>query len=88
MWIESDDSVALVTGDTIHHPFQLAEPDVAFVSDDDVARARTSREGILGEAAARSALVLGTHFPTSPAGHLVADGAVWRFEAAPGEPVG
>ncbi|QXC62354.1 MBL fold metallo-hydrolase [Aquihabitans sp. G128] len=88
LWIESGDAVALVTGDTIHHPFQLAEPAVAFVSDDDVALARTSRDDVLAEAAARSALVLGTHFPTEPVGRLAPDGEVWRFEAAPGEPVG
>ncbi len=87
LWIESAGEVALITGDVIHHPFQCAEPAIAFVSDDDAGLALTTRSALLARAQDRGALVLGTHFPTSPAGRLSTDGDAWRFDPVDGTPV-
>jgi len=82
LWIESDGDVALLTGDFMHHPVQLAEPDWAEVGDDDADLARTTRRRMIQHAAETGALVLGTHFATRPAGRIVADGDVWAFVPA------
>lgn len=79
LWIESDGGSALITGDVIHHPLQCAEPAVAFVSDHDAEHARATRQALLAAAAESGVLMLGTHFPTRPAGTVVAEAGAWRF---------
>jgi glyoxylase-like metal-dependent hydrolase (beta-lactamase superfamily II) len=83
LWIESEGATALVTGDFLHHPVQCAEPAWAEVGDLDREEARATRRRMLRRAAETGALFLGTHFPTRPAGRIVADGAAWRFVAIP-----
>jgi glyoxylase-like metal-dependent hydrolase (beta-lactamase superfamily II) len=80
LWVESEGEVAVITGDAIHHPVQCAEPTLGFVADHTPEAARTTRADLLGRAADRGALVLGTHFATAPGGRVVPDGDVWRFE--------
>ena len=63
----------------MHHPVQFAEPQLAEIADADVEVARATRARMLGEMARTGALVLGTHFPTRPAGRVVVDGDAWRF---------
>lgn len=79
LWIQSDGEMAVITGDVIHHPVQCAEPALGFVSDHAPEMARTTRDALLRRVAGLDALMLGTHFPTSPAGSLQSDGDVWRF---------
>ena len=83
LWIEptSADEVVLITGDCVHHPVQLAEPDWAETADIDAVLARDTRRRVFAEAASRDAVVFGTHFPTRSAGRIVPDGDVWRFVA-------
>ena len=81
MWIESEGEHALITGDFMHHPVQFAEPQLAEIADADVDVARATRARMLREMARTGALVLGTHFPSRPAGRVKADGDVWRFVA-------
>src|SRR5262245_40012696 len=86
LWLDGGgDRLALVTGDTLHHPIQCSELELDFAGDGDTAAARATRRRLLGEAADAGALVLGTHFPTRPAGTLTANGdggAGWRFVPA------
>src|SRR5262245_30638616 len=83
LWLDGGgERLALITGDALHHPIQCSELELAWVSDEDAAAARTTRRRLLAEAAEAGALVLGTHFPTCPAGTLTANedgGAGWRF---------
>jgi glyoxylase-like metal-dependent hydrolase (beta-lactamase superfamily II) len=79
MWIESGGATVLVSGDFLHHPVQCAEPSWAEIGDEDAGLARATRRAMLERAARTGALFLGTHFPTAPAGRVVADGATWRF---------
>ncbi|MFN8023710.1 MAG: MBL fold metallo-hydrolase [Acidimicrobiales bacterium] len=76
---QSDERI-LVTGDFVHHPVQLSEPQWAEIADVDVELARATRRRMFADAAERQLFVIGTHFPTAPAGRVVADGEVWRFE--------
>ncbi len=70
---------AVVTGDFIHHPVQCAEPDWKEIGDVDPHTARVTRRRLLGQLAASSILVVGSHFPTASAGRIVAEGQQWRF---------
>ena len=79
LWITSGEQTALITGDFMHHPVQFAELDLAEVGDVDIEAARASRRRMIAEAVSRDALIVGTHFPSKPAGHAVADGDAWRF---------
>jgi glyoxylase-like metal-dependent hydrolase (beta-lactamase superfamily II) len=86
LWLTSGGATALITGDAIHHPVQCAEPGLAFVADADPDRTAATRASMLREATTSEALVLGTHFPTVPGGHVAADGPVWRFTPDLGRP--
>jgi glyoxylase-like metal-dependent hydrolase (beta-lactamase superfamily II) len=81
LWVESDGARALVTGDFVHHPVQCAEPGWSEVGDDDADLARTTRRRMLASVADADVLVVGTHFPTRSAGHVVTAGDAWRFVA-------
>jgi hypothetical protein len=67
---------------------QLAFPDWPEVGDADPQRATTTRHAVFAAAAAAEALFVGTHYPTRPAGRVVADGAVWRFAPVDGDVIG
>lgn len=82
LWIAAGDETVLLTGDFMHHPVQFAQPELAEVGDADIEGARLTRRRMIEEAAARDALIIGTHFPTRPAGHAVPDGDTWRFVPA------
>jgi glyoxylase-like metal-dependent hydrolase (beta-lactamase superfamily II) len=84
LWLTSGAHTALLTGDVIHHPVQCAEPELSFVSDDDVELARATRRALLATAADTATLVLGTHFPTAPGGRVVPNGGAWRFDPQAG----
>jgi glyoxylase-like metal-dependent hydrolase (beta-lactamase superfamily II) len=79
--IRSQGAEAVITGDLMHHPVQCAEPHWQSHYDHDPDAARTTRRRFLGEQADRPVLVLGTHFAAPTAGHVVRDGAAWRFVA-------
>jgi glyoxylase-like metal-dependent hydrolase (beta-lactamase superfamily II) len=84
--IESGGERALITGDAVHHPLQLAEGSLSF-GDADLARAASTRVDLLDAAAADQRLVFGTHFPTHPMGRVVDDAEGRRFDPVPGEVV-
>lgn len=79
LWVESEGEVGLITGDFLHHPVQCADPEIAEVADVDAELGRETRRRLMATAAERGALFIGTHFPTAPAGHVVAEGEAFRF---------
>jgi glyoxylase-like metal-dependent hydrolase (beta-lactamase superfamily II) len=81
LWVESDGDVALLLGDFMHSPLQFAEPHLAEIADADADLARETRARMLRGLARSGALVLGAHFPSRPAGRVVADGDAYRFVA-------
>jgi glyoxylase-like metal-dependent hydrolase (beta-lactamase superfamily II) len=78
--IRSRGEEALITGDFIHHPCQIARPDWASTADSDPHAARQTRERMLGLLADSPTLVIGTHFAAPTAGLIVRDGAVYRLK--------
>lgn len=79
--IESGGHRALITGDMAHHPVQWAEPGWGFVGDWDASMAIDSRRRIADEHGDDGTVVLGTHYATPTAGHIVRVGDGWRFVA-------
>jgi glyoxylase-like metal-dependent hydrolase (beta-lactamase superfamily II) len=71
---------ALITGDCVHHPVQLAHPGIGACVDIDPARAETTRRALLGSLAGTDTLLLGTHFAPPTAGRVVAHGDAYRLE--------
>ena len=77
--IRSDGEEALITGDFMHHPCQIARPAWSSTADCDPDAARRTRERMLGELCGRPVLVIGTHFAGATAGHVVRDGEAYRL---------
>ncbi len=74
---------ALITGDCIHHPCQMARTDWCSSADFDQAQGRATREGLLERTAETDVLVIGTHFATPTAGYVKRDGeGRYRLEVA------
>jgi glyoxylase-like metal-dependent hydrolase (beta-lactamase superfamily II) len=78
--IRSQGQEALITGDFAHHPIQMARPGWAAEVDYDKAASTATRRRMFGSLAGTRTLVIGTHFAAPCAGHVVADGDVWRLE--------
>ncbi len=72
---------ALITGDMVHHPAQIARPEWSCFLDHDGARSADVRRAVFAGAADTATLVIGTHFVAPSAGRLVADGEGFRFDA-------
>ena len=82
MRLEGGDSAAVITGDLMHHPIQVAEPEWGSHFDTDLGEARKTRRAFCERYAGTGALVLGTHFHHPTAGRIVRHGETWRFAAA------
>ena len=78
--IESRGETAVITGDALHHPCQMAHPEWRPSVDTYPDRAEATTRKLLGDAADSGALFIGTHFAAPTAGRVVRDGAAWRFE--------
>jgi glyoxylase-like metal-dependent hydrolase (beta-lactamase superfamily II) len=72
---------ALITGDFLHHPCQIAHPDWSSTADWDAEQAHRTRLRMYRELADRPVLVLGTHFAGATAGRIVRDGEGFRLDA-------
>jgi glyoxylase-like metal-dependent hydrolase (beta-lactamase superfamily II) len=73
---------AVITGDLMHHPVQVAEPGWNSHFDSDAAEARATRRAFCERYAGRPVTVLGTHFHHPTAGRIVRHGESWRFAVA------
>ncbi|HTR64885.1 MAG TPA: hypothetical protein VMH85_03875, partial [Terriglobales bacterium] len=80
--IRSDGEEAIIMGDMIHHPIQIADASIGSLTDVDLAMARTTRQGFLLAHCDQDVLVLGTHFPTPAAGRIVRDEHGWRLDTS------
>lgn len=77
--IESAGQRAVVTGDMMHHPCQIAHPEWSSTADVDAAASAATRAEFLARFGDQPTLVIGTHFATPTAGHIVRDGDGWRL---------
>ena len=78
--ITSRGEEALITGDFMHHPCQIARPEWSSTADSDPAEAAHTRQQMLTRLADTSILVIGTHFAGRTAGRVVRDGEAFRLE--------
>jgi glyoxylase-like metal-dependent hydrolase (beta-lactamase superfamily II) len=79
--IESKGQRAVITGDMTHSPIQFSLPALASHADTDGPMAIATRQAFVARYGGTPTLVIGTHFAGPTAGHIVADGTSWRFEA-------
>jgi glyoxylase-like metal-dependent hydrolase (beta-lactamase superfamily II) len=78
--ISSGGDEALITGDMVHHPAQIARPDWSCFLDHDGTMSAMVRRTVFAEAAKESMLVIGTHFVAPSAGRIAVDGDGFRFD--------
>jgi glyoxylase-like metal-dependent hydrolase (beta-lactamase superfamily II) len=79
--IRSQGRDALITGDCIHHPCQMARLEWCSSADYDREQGKRTRSELLANYAEQPVLVIGTHFATPTAGYVKrADGGSYRFE--------
>ena len=79
--IESEGERAMITGDIMHHPCQIAHPEWAPGFDSDKAAAIATRKRVLSEVADQPILVIGTHFAAPTAGRIRRDGEAFLMES-------
>jgi glyoxylase-like metal-dependent hydrolase (beta-lactamase superfamily II) len=77
--LASQSEAALITGDFMHHPCQIARPGWSSTADSDPKWARQTREQMLSNLADTPTLVIGTHFAGRTAGHIVRDSDAFRL---------
>jgi len=68
--ITSEGQEALITGDSFHHPCQMARTDWASSADYDQQASTATRNNLLEKYADSDVLIIGTHFATPTAGHI------------------
>ena len=78
--IESQGASAVITGDVMHHPCQIARPDWSSDIDSDKVLSKKTRRSFLALFGDSGTLVIGTHFCGPTAGHVLSDLKGYRFE--------
>jgi glyoxylase-like metal-dependent hydrolase (beta-lactamase superfamily II) len=79
--IESEGERAIISGDFLHHPCQIAHPEWSSIADSDPEQARATRRRVVEDVADGPTLFIGTHFPAPTAGRIVRDGDAFRLES-------
>jgi glyoxylase-like metal-dependent hydrolase (beta-lactamase superfamily II) len=77
--IHAGDQDIAITGDLMHHPVQLAEPDLKVNSDSDKEQGARTRRAFCRRFENRQAFVIGSHFCEPTGGYIVRDKENWRF---------
>lgn len=80
--IESNGDSAIITGDFLHHPAQLANPSWSSTFDTSPATSVATRVAWFAQIADKKMLVLGTAFPDPSAGHIRHSASGFEFEPA------
>ena len=78
--IESQGQHAIITGDMVHHPVQLAEPTWGSHPDAQPERAVQTRRDFVARYGDTEVLVIGTHFAGPTAGHIKRVGDSCRLD--------
>ena len=78
--ISSQGEEAVITGDMIHHPCQIAHADWASTADWDTVMSCGTRESFIERYAGQPVLIIGTHFAGPAAGRIVRDGDTYRLD--------
>ena len=78
--IQSKGEQAMITGDFMHHPCQIAHPEWSTLADSDPDQGIETRRRMFQRLAGTPVLIIGTHFAGATAGRLVADGDSYRLD--------
>jgi len=78
--IASKGEEAVITGDMIHHPCQIAHADWASTADWDAMMSCSTRESFIERYAGQPVLIIGTHFAGPAAGRIVRDDDTYRLD--------
>jgi glyoxylase-like metal-dependent hydrolase (beta-lactamase superfamily II) len=78
--IQSQGEQALITGDFMHHPCQIAHPEWSTLADSDPDQGIETRRRMFQRLAGTPVLIIGTHFAGATAGKLVTDGDTYRLD--------
>jgi glyoxylase-like metal-dependent hydrolase (beta-lactamase superfamily II) len=78
--IESRGERAVITGDLMHSPIQIAIPATEGRFDMDKPQAARTRCDFVRRFCDTGTLVIGSHFPEPRAGHIVPDGNAWKLK--------
>lgn len=79
--ISSRGENAVISGDMMHHPIQVAHPDWVVEFDNNPALAVETRKSFVERYCDQPVLVLGTHFAGPTGGHIARRNGTFRFEA-------
>jgi glyoxylase-like metal-dependent hydrolase (beta-lactamase superfamily II) len=79
--IESEGESAVITGDLMHCPCQVARHDWSASLDSDQHASAETRHAFVQQFADSPTVVLGTHFGTPSGGHIVRNGESYKFVA-------
>lgn len=77
--IASKGEEAVITGDVIHHPVQVAHPDWGVAADHDHEVACSTRRALIAQAADTPRLVIGSHWAGRASGHVVSTASGYRL---------
>ncbi|MEZ5661252.1 MAG: MBL fold metallo-hydrolase [Burkholderiaceae bacterium] len=77
---------AVISGDCVHHPCQIAHPGWRTLVDTDHRQAAATREQLFCGLAKRGGLLIGSHFADPCAGTLTVDGDGYRFHGGEASP--
>jgi glyoxylase-like metal-dependent hydrolase (beta-lactamase superfamily II) len=80
--ISSAGEKATITGDLMRNPIQIADPEICSNFDFDQSIALSTRRTFIGNHENKKVLVLGTHFTSPNAGHIVTEKGGRRFVPA------
>ena len=78
--IQSKGEQAMITGDFMHHPCQIAHPEWSTLADSDPDQGIETRRRMFQRLAGTPVLIIGTHFAGATAGRLVTDGDSYRLD--------
>jgi glyoxylase-like metal-dependent hydrolase (beta-lactamase superfamily II) len=78
--IQSQGEQALITGDFMHHPCQIAHPEWSTLADSNPEQGIETRRRMFQRLAGTPVLIIGTHFAGATAGKLVTDGNSYRLD--------
>ena len=78
--IRSRGQSAVITGDLMHNPIQIAVPAVEARFDMDKPAAARARTEFVDRFNNSGTLVIGSHFADPSAGHIVPDGTAWKLK--------
>ena len=78
--IQSRGQSAVITGDMMHNPIQIAVPEREARFDMDKVQAARTRAEFVTRFNGTPTLVIGSHFSEPTAGHIVPDGHSWKLK--------